>query len=463
MNQVLRDLRELLGPDGWVESEHQHSYLKEWRGRYHGRAAAVVRPADTQMTAEVVRRCHDARIAIVPQSGNTGLCGGAAPDASGTQVLLSLDRLNTIRDLDPENQTITAEAGCTLATVQRAAAAAGRYFPLDLAAAEQTMIGGALATNAGGINVLHYGNTRALALGIEVVLADGRIWNGLRGLRKDNGGYDLRNLFIGSEGTLGIITAGVFRLFSQPGQSVSAMCGLHRLEQAPALLAAIQEGVGERLVGCELMSRFSVEMALSVAGCEEPLAGIHPWYLLIRVTDVADTAPLGPRIERLLRRLDVADDVRIADTPDAAETLWRVRKAIPAGQASAGASIKHDISVPISQIPAFIHAVHEAVEQAVPGTRPCIFGHLGDGNLHVNLSQPRNIPAAAFRAETSGLNRIVHDLTAGYSGSIAAEHGVGQLKREALRDYADPVALDLMRSVKAALDPISLLNPGKVL
>jgi FAD/FMN-containing dehydrogenase len=462
MSQALRELRELLGPEGWVEPADQEPYLKEWRGRYRGRAAAVVRPVDTAMTAAVVRHCRASDLAIVPQSGNTGLCGGAAPDGSGSQVLLSLDRLNKIREIDPDNQTITAEAGCTLAAVQRAAAAVGRYFPLDLAAADRTMIGGALATNAGGVNVLHYGNARALALGIEVVLADGRIWNGLRGLRKDNSGYDLRNLFIGSEGTLGIITAGVLRLFTQPAQTVSAVCGLPRLERAPSLLAALQEGVGERLVGCELMSRFSVETALSLPGCEEPLAHSHPWYLLIRVTDVADATPLGERLARVLQRLDMIAEARVASHTQAA-ALWRLRKAIPAGQASAGASIKHDISVPISRIPAFVTAVHDAVERAVPGTRPCIFGHLGDGNLHVNLSQPPAMAAEAFTAETTRLNRIVHDLTAACAGSIAAEHGIGQLKRAALREYGDPVGLDLMRRIKTALDPDGLLNPGKVL
>lgn len=463
MHTTLKSLRTLLGPDGWVEPDRQAPYLREWRGQFHGRAAAVLRPGCTAEVAEIVQRCQAASIAIVAQSGNTGLVGGAAPDASGRQVLLSLDRMTTIRAVDAVNRTVTVEAGCTLADLQRAVAEHDRLFPLQLAAAEQTRVGGILATNAGGINVLHYGNARALTLGLEVVLADGRIYHGLRGLRKDNAGYDLRDLFIGSEGTLGIITAAVFRLFSRPAQDVSLLLGVDQLPRALVILEALQAGTGERLVGCELMSRFSLEAALSQPGREDPLPRKHPWYLLLRVTDSDASQPLAERLQRLLDDLPEGRHCRLAVEPDDRQVLWGLRTGIPAGQATAGASIKHDISVPVSQIPAFVDAVIRAVQTAVPGVRPCIFGHLGDGNLHVNLSQPEGMERQRFLDQRPTLNAVVHDLTHQYDGSIAAEHGIGQLKRDALRHYGDPVAITLMERIKTALDPEGLLNPGKVL
>ena len=466
MKQTLARIRDLLGPDGWVERDDQTPYLTEWRGRYHGSAAAVVRPGSTGEVASVLRLCNQAGIGVVPQGGNTGLCGGAAPDRSGRQVLLSLERMNRLREVDPDNNTLTAEAGCTLAAVQTAASEARRLFPLSLAAASRTRIGGALATNAGGINVLHYGNTRALTLGLEVVLADGRVWNGLRALRKDNSGYDLRDLFIGSEGTLGVITAGVLALFPVPGQRLTAMVGLAALEAAPALLGRLREASGDRLVGCELMSRFSLETALRhVPDCEEPLPEAHPWYLLLELADAAGGATLEDRLQPALereRRDGVVPGYRIAADAGAADAFWHLRRSIPAGQGGEGASIKHDVSVPVSHIPAFVAEGERLVRERVPGVRPCPFGHLGDGNIHFNLSQPTDMKAADFLARWGEFNRIVHDLAAAHGGSFAAEHGIGQLKREELVRYGDPVGLSLMRGIKDTLDPRGIMNPGKV-
>ncbi|MCP1675363.1 FAD/FMN-containing dehydrogenase [Natronocella acetinitrilica] len=467
MRQTLNKIRTLLGPAGWVETSAHGPYLKEWRGLYGGVAAAVVRPGSTEEVATVLRLCNQAGIGVVPQGGNTGLCGGAAPDESGRQIILSLERLHRVREIDTDNNTLTVEAGCTLAAVQQAAADAGRLFPLSLAAAAQTQIGGALATNAGGINVLHYGNTRALALGLEVVLADGRIWHGLRGLRKDNAGYDLRDLFIGSEGSLGIITAGVFQLFPQPGQQATAIVGLEALEPAPGLLVRLREATADRVVGCELMSRFSLETALKhTDGCDEPLPRPHPWYLLLELADAAEGVALTDRLQAALAAAEKHGQLaasRVAVDRDDADALWRIRKSIPAGQKGEGASIKHDISVPVSRIPAFVEEACRAVEERLPGVRPCAFGHLGDGNIHFNLSQPRGMDGAAFLARWDEFNQLVHDIVTAYGGSIAAEHGIGQLKRDTLVNYGDPVGLELMRSIKQALDPRGIMNPGKVL
>ncbi len=467
MKQTLATIRRLLGPAGWVDEDSHAAYLREWRGLYHGRAAAVLRPGDTREVAEVLRLCNQAGIGVVPQGGNTGLCGGAAPDASARQVILSLERLNRIREVDDADNTLTAEAGCTLSVVQEAARSAGRLFPLSLAAGHQTQIGGALATNAGGVNVLHYGNTRALALGLEVVLADGRIWHGLSGLRKDNSGYDLRNLFIGSEGTLGVITAATFELFPLPGQEATAILGLQSLEQAPVLLASLRQATADRIVGCEVMSRFSIETALRhVPDCVEPLEGSFPWYLLLQLADAAGGVSLEERLHSALSACQVQDRIqawRIAADEEQAAALWHLRKSIPAGQRGEGGSIKHDISVRVSRIPAFLAEAEHRVCERLPGIRPCAFGHLGDGNIHFNLSQPAGMNPEDFLRRWEEFNRIVHDLVADFGGSIAAEHGIGQLKPAELRRYADPVALELMHGIKATLDPRGIMNPGKVL
>jgi len=466
LRDVLPQIHNVVGDAGWIQGGDQAPFLKEWRGRFHGRAAAVVCPADTEQVAAVVRLCFAAGVAVVTQSGNTGLCGGAAPDESGSQVLLSLKRLRRIRELDADNFTMTVEAGCILADVQQAALDAGRLFPLSLAAEGSCMIGGNLGTNAGGTNVLRYGNARDLTLGLEVVLADGRIWNGLTGLRKDNSRYDLRNLFVGSEGTLGIITAAVLKLFPVPRQTATALLAMDSPEQAVALLGRLREASGDTLSGCELMSRMSYTMATEhIPGCADPLEQPHPWYLLVEVSSAEAGGHLRESLEAALGQAledGLLRDAVMAGSLEQAAALWRIRESIPAGQTRSGASIKHDVSVPVSRIPDLLRQATPRLEALVPGVRVCPFGHVGDGNLHFNLSQPLNAGAEDFMAREPDCNRIIHELVDGMGGSIAAEHGVGQLKVEQLERYKSPVELELMRRVKNALDPTGILNPGKV-
>ena len=449
-----------------MEGDAQAPYLQEWRGVFHGRAAAVVAPGSTDEVAAVMRLCHEAGIGVVPQSGNTGLCGGAAPDPSGSQILLSLRRMHRVREVDWANDTLTAEAGCVLATLQRAASTADRLFPLSLAAEGSCMLGGNLATNAGGTNVLRYGNARDLCLGLEVVLADGRVWHGLTGLRKDNSRYDLKDLFIGAEGTLGVITAAVLRLFPRPRQIQTALLALDSPATAVALLPALREAGGDTLTACELMSRTSLAMALAhIPGCRDPFDATHPWYLLVELsTPQAGDGLRGALEKALSRELEHGHilDAVVAESMDQARALWHLRESIPEGQRCEGASIKHDVSVAVSQVPAFLEAASTQVETALPGIRVCPFGHIGDGNIHFNLSQPEAMDAGAFRARWDDCNRIVHDVVTAMGGSIAAEHGVGQLKVAELERLKDPVELELMRSVKRALDPTGIMNPGKV-
>ncbi|MEX0729579.1 MAG: FAD-binding oxidoreductase [Aquisalimonadaceae bacterium] len=466
-HDALHQIHKVVGDAGWITGDAQAPFLQEWRGRYHGAAAAVVCPASTEEVAAVLRICNDAGINVVPQSGNTGLCGGAAPDASGTQLLLSLRRLRRIRELDTANFTMTVEAGCILAELQRAAREADRLFPLSLAAEGSCMIGGNLATNAGGTNVLRYGNARDLTLGLEVVLADGRVWNGLSGLRKDNSRYDLRDLFVGSEGTLGIITAAVLKLFPLPRQTATALLAMDTAEQTLQLLGLLREASGDMLTGCELMSRNSFMMAVDhVPGCADPFDEPHPWYLLVEVSTPAKGEDLRENLETALGEAlerELLRDAVLADSLDRAAALWKIRESIPEGQVRAGAGIKHDVSVPVARVPDFLREATPRIEAAVPGARVCAFGHVGDGNLHYNLSQPVDMEPKTFMAREADCNRIVYDLVHGMGGSIAAEHGVGQLKVEDLEHYKDPLELELMRRVKQALDPKAILNPGKII
>lgn len=442
-------------------------YLEERRGRFKPQAAAVVLPTQTTEVAAVVRVCAAAGVAIVPQAGNTGLCGGAAPQDAYRQILLSLERMRRIREVDHANFTLTAEAGCILAEVQAAAAAEQRLFPLSYAAEDRCRIGGNLSTNAGGMTVLRYGNARELVLGIEVVLADGRIWDGLNPLRKDNSGYDLKDLFIGAEGTLGIITAAVLKLYPRPSHRASAMVGLLHVENAIALLGLLRTAAGETLTACEIMGRVPVEFALRhTFGCRDPFATAYPWYLLIEATSSRRTDHLPDLLRKALRQAaqkGLAAEWRVAEDAIEANALWRIRKGIPAAQQHEGGSIKHDISVPVSRIAEFIHRASAAVVARLPGTRPCPFGHIGDGNIHFNLSQPPAMDPEVFLAHWDALNRIVHDIVADMRGSFAAEHGVGRLKPLEVARYKSAVEIDLMRRLKAALDPTGILNPGVII
>jgi malate dehydrogenase (quinone) len=452
-------LRTLVGDAGLVtDPDLMAGYLTDWRGAFHGRAAAVVRPATTDEVAAVVKLCHDDGVAVVPQGGNTGLCGGAVPDGSGTQVVLSLTRLRRIRALDPANHTITAEAGVVLADVQAAAQDAGLLFPVSLGAEGSCTIGGNLATNAGGTAVLRYGTMRDLTLGLEVVLPDGRVWDGLRALRKDNTGYDLKHLFIGAEGTLGVITAAVLTLFPGIRARATAWVALDSPRAAVDLIGRVRAVAGHRLTTFELMSRQAVEFVLH-HGNRDPFREPHPWYALVELTDTLPDSDLDTVLAGAMT--DVSDAV-LAAGPAQAATLWALREGISEAQNHEGPSLKHDVTVPISDLPAFIERTDAALREAVPGIRLVTYGHVGDGNLHYNLSKPPGTDEAAFAARSDELARIVYDVTASFGGSISAEHGLGQSKNETVRDYKPAVELDLMAQVKRLLDPAGLMNPGKV-
>ncbi|MFO1329920.1 MAG: FAD-binding oxidoreductase [Rubrivivax sp.] len=442
------------------------AYERDWRRRWHGRALAVVRPGSTDEVAAVVRTCAALGLSLVPQGGNTGLVGGGVPDASGTQVLLSLQRLNRIRAVDNANLALVAEAGCVLQTVQEAAAAQGLMFPLSLAAEGSCTIGGNLATNAGGTQVLRYGNARALCLGLEVVTADGDVWDGLSGLRKDNTGYDLRDLFIGSEGTLGIITAATLALTPQPAAVTTALAACDSVRSALALLDLARSRLGAGLTGFELMNRFSLDLvARHFPALPMPLAGA-PWTVLLEQSDNEGEAQARARFEALLGdalERGVIGDAVVAESIAQSRALWHVRESIPLAQAEEGLNIKHDIALPVSAIPAFVEQTDAALQTYRPGVRLVDFGHMGDGNLHYNVQAPPGEDGAAFLAEHEhAINGIVYDAVQRFGGSISAEHGVGVLKRDELLQRKSPVAMAMMRALKLAFDPAGRLNPGRV-
>ncbi len=466
--KLIRDIEQVVGQAGLItDPERRQSYLSDWRNAYRGNAAVVVRPANTAEVAAVVRLCHQAGVAIVPQGGNTGLCGGSIPDQSGAQVVVSLTRMNAIREVDIGNETITVEAGVILQRLQEAAAEAERLFPLSLGAEGSCTLGGNLATNAGGTAVLRYGNMRDLTLGLEVVLPDGQIWNGLRGLRKDNTGYDLKHLFIGAEGTLGIITAAVLKLYPAPRSTTTGWVALPSTEAAIELIALMRSQCGDRLTGFEMMSRQSVEFVLAhVAGCNDLFAEVHPWYVLIEVSDTLADAQLGEMLEMALSEAferGIALDAVVASNETQVAGLWAIREGISEAQNHEGPSLKHDISVPVSRIPAFIKLTDQRLHEAFPGVRIVAYGHVGDGNLHYNISKPLGSEDAPFKAQAEAIMQVIYDATLEFSGSISAEHGLGQSKREAAVRYKDPLELQLMRAIKTALDPAGLMNPGKVL
>ncbi len=441
-------------------------YLVDWRGRFRGRARAVVRPGNTAEVAAVVRFCADIGTPLVPQGGNTGLCGGATPHATGEEIVLALGRMNRMRELDTANATITVEAGMPLATVQQHAAAAGLFFPLSLASEGSCTIGGNLSTNAGGTAVLRFGNARELTLGLEIVLADGRVWNGLRGLRKDNAGYDLKQLFIGAEGTLGVVTAAVLKLFPASRTQVTALVALASVKAAVALLGRLQAVLSDRLTGFELASDAALALSRKLEpALPAPMPG-HAWYALVQVDDSAQDSVIATLLETTIAEAvdaGVVLDATIAQSATQAARLWALRENISEAQRREGPNIKHDISLPVSSIAAFLEECNAALLAAFPRARLIIFGHLGDGNLHYNLSAPEGEAQVDFLDNATAVNRIVYDRVAQHGGSFSAEHGIGQLKRDDLLRYKNDVELDLMRAIKRALDPGDLFNPGKVL
>ena len=433
-------------------------YFTDWRRQYTGSAECVVRPASTEEVARVVKLCGEHRVAMVPQGGNTGLSGGSVPTGMAREIVLALGRMNRIRELDRLNDTITVEAGCVLANVQRAADEAGRLFALSLAAEGSCQIGGNLSTNAGGVNVLRYGTAREQVLGLEVVLPDGRVWNGLRGLRKDNTGYDLKQLFLGAEGTLGIITAAVLRLHPKPSASATAWIALESAAAAMELLAFLHERLGERLSAFELLARNCVEAVLAFApSTQDPLAQPHPWYVLVEIADSGEEQPLRERVEKTLTEAaerGALADAALAQSSEQARALWRIRETVPEAQFT---NVKHDVSVPISKTAEFIERAAARLRARYPDVRIYAFGHVGDGNIHYNIGPERLV------AERPAVNRIVYDTVAELGGSISAEHGLGQLKRDEIRAHKSPLEMELMRRLKETLDPHGLMNPGKVL
>ena len=467
MRVFLDALRERLGEAGLLVGGDLAAYENDWRQRYVGRALAVARPASTEDVAAVMRLCHEHRVAVVPQGGNTGLVGGSTADDSGQQLVLSLSRMMRVRAIDVANASLTAEAGCVLAEVQAAAADAGLLFPLSLAAEGSCTLGGNLASNAGGTQVLRYGNARELCLGLEVVTASGEIWHGLSGLRKDNTGFDLRDLFIGSEGTLGVITAATMKLYPIPKDRLTALAACASLDDAVALLGLARERAGDALTGFEVMNRASLALvARELPQLAQPL-GAAEWTVLLELSDAESAEHARGVFEGLLAAAierGAVQDAAIAQNLQQAKAFWHLRESIPLAQAQAGLNIKHDISLPVSAIPGFVAEMDAVLGAYLSGIEVIDFGHLGDGNLHYNVQAPAGVAAAEFlAAHEAAINELVYDAVQQRGGSISAEHGIGRLKREELAQRKDPTAIALMRSIKRALDPLNLLNPGRVL
>jgi len=446
-------------------------FVVDWRRRYFGRTLAVAMPDSVDDVAAVVRWCAGHRVAVVPQGGNTGLAGAATPDGGGRSIVLSLARLKRVRAVDAVNNSITVEAGCTLAEVRAAAEAAGRLFPLSLPSEGSCTIGGNLSTNAGGVAVLRYGNARELCLGLEVVTADGDTWHGLRGLRKDNTGYDLRDLFIGAEGTLGVITAATLKLYPQPAAQITAMAAVDDPHAALRLLGQAQSALGSSLTAFELISDLCLDLvAKHFPEHRRPFAQPSPWYVLLETSDSEGEAHAAAMFEALMERAmetGIVSDAVVATSGAQSRGLWALRELISEAQALTGKNIKHDVSVPISSIGEFVERTDAELQRRFPGIRMVVFGHLGDGNLHYNVSPPvdRCDPAheAEFLALQPAINLVTHDAVHAFGGSISAEHGLGQLRRDESARYKSAVEMALMRRVKQALDPLGIMNPGKVL
>jgi FAD/FMN-containing dehydrogenase len=458
-----------VGPQGiFTDAAELEPYVNDWRGIYRGNAAAVVRPATVEQVAAVVKICAETRTPIVPQGGNTGMCGATVPNAKDNPVVIALGRMNRIRNVDPLNNTMTVEAGCVLANIQQAAADVDRLFPLSLGAEGSCQIGGNLSTNAGGVNVLRYGNTRDLVLGLEAVLPDGRIWNGLRSLRKDNTGYDLKHIFIGAEGTLGIITAAVLKLFPRSSATATAWMAVPSPDAALNLFSLLRQQFGDRITAFELISRDCLQLVLKhIPGTRDPLASPHPWYVLTELGDGSPGDALRSELETALEKAmekQLVIDATLAENQGQSKALWRIRESIPeAARDEPGMLYRHDIAVAVGQIPAFIRDGQAALEKHFQGTHIICFGHLGDGNLHYNTYVEGRLRSDAAAREAHDVTTVIYDIVQQYKGSFSAEHGIGIAKVEELKRYKDPIEIDLMRTVKRALDPQGIMNPGKVL
>lgn len=464
---VLDRLKKVVGPAGTISDPAEIApYCLSWRGYWPGEAALVLRPASTEDVAALVRICAETQTAIVPQGGNTGLTGAGQPHEGRREVIISTGRMRRVRGIDTANDTITVDAGVVLKEIQNVAAEHDRLFPLSLGAEGSCQIGGNISTNAGGNQVLRYGNTRSLVLGLEVVLPDGQIWNGLRGLRKDNTGYDLKQLFIGAEGTLGIITAATLRLFPKPTDSISAYLGIASPAAAVELLGLLRSRLGESISAFELLRRTIIDLLLAgVPGHGDPMPTRHPWYVLMEVSGQGEPGTLsGPLADALGQAMEagLVEDAMIASSGEQARKLWKMREDLAEAQKSAGGTVSHDVSVPLSRIPEFIARTDAALEQAYPEIRHCCFGHVGDGNLHYNPVRPIGWTSERYLAEYGAINKIVHDIVVSLGGSISAEHGIGRLRLEENYRYKSPVEIATMTAVKRALDPQGIMNPGKV-
>jgi len=458
----------IVGEDHAIrDADAMAPYLVEWRDRYRGKAALVLKPGETEEVSSILKLANETRTAIVPQGGNTGLVGGQIPFETGHEVVVALERLNRVRNIDLASNCMTVEAGLVLALARQVAANAGRLFPLSLASEGSCQIGGVLSTNAGGVAVLAYGSARDLALGLEVVLADGSVWNGLKSLRKDNSGYDLKDLIIGSEGTLGIITAAVLRLFPKPAERVTCMAGLSLLEAAPDFFARVLARAGPALTAFEIMPRIGLDFVLRHGSdVGDPFPSPHAWYVLFELTSPREGGELQQLAETALdeglktREIEAAV---IASSLGQGAALWRLRELMSEVQKHEGGSIKHDVAVPVARVPEFVARADQLVELMIPGARPVPFGHLGDGNIHYNVSQPPGMDRAIFLSHWEALNAAVHEIVLDLGGSISAEHGIGRLKRDLLPHAKSVIEVELMRKIKAAFDPNEILNPGKLL
>jgi FAD/FMN-containing dehydrogenase len=461
-------LREILGTDGVLtEAADCAPFLVDHLGRCRGRAVAVAQPRSVAEVSRLLTLCETEGIGVVPHGGNTGYYGGAIPDESGRQLVLSLRRLNRIRSVDTDNDSLTAEAGCVLAQVQQAAEAAGRFFPLSIGSQGSCQIGGNLSTNAGGVNVLRYGMTRDLVLGLEVVLPGGRLLEGLSSLRKDNTGYDIKSLFLGAEGTLGVITAASFRLFPAVRARATALAAVPDVRAAVRLLGELRAASGDRISSFELIPRAGVELTTRhIPGVSDPLGTAYPWYVLCELSSARAADPLDALLEEALGAAlahGTVLDAAMVNSERERLALWKMRESIPEAQRHEGASLKHDISLPVGALPDFVARAAPWISANVPDGRLVCYGHVGDGNLHFNVSQLPGADRERFLARTDGLRRAVHDLVREFGGSFSAEHGIGRLKVGELERYASPVELELMRAVKRAFDPHGIMNPGKVL
>jgi FAD/FMN-containing dehydrogenase len=467
-SQVIDRLRQIVGPHGYLDQPVDlEPFLTDHRQLYRGATSLVLRPDSTAQVAEILRTCNDAAIGVVPVGGNTSYVGGATPDADGSQIVLSMARMRRIRAIDPLNYTLIAEAGCVLAEVQAAAASVDRLFPMSLGSEGSCQLGGNLSTNAGGTAVLRYGMMRDLVLGLEVVLPDGRVLDGLKGLRKDNTGYDLRDLFIGAEGTLGVITAAACKLYSRPAATVTAFIAVPDPQAAVALLARLRAATGDCVSTFELVPRIALELVVQhIESATDPLDRPHAWYVLLEIgmgrLDTGAREAIEAELATAMERGEISD-AALAASEAQREMFWRLRETIPEAQRREGASIKHDVSVTTSELPRFIGEASALVAQIVPGGRIVAYGHLGDGNLHFNVSRPVDGDDDAFMQLAAPIHRAVHDLIARYNGSFSAEHGIGRFKRDELLRYKPPTAIALMRAIKQAIDPKGIMNPGKVL